>query len=278
MDFVADLDGSATFVCGYTPAAIAGSIWTVTVGGFASDNYIIIFQPGSVTVAAPTTPPAPTTAGYTVNHRNAATGELIATENFTGTIGATAVAVPQTIANLTYASGYAGTVLSGIIVADGSLVLTLYYTPIVEIPTQETPGTTITDPPIATTNFNAWALVNLILAVVGILAAVVLLIAFFSRRKQEETTDEDVETAEQTEQKRRKRMVWRIVNVVAGIIAVVLFFITEDITAPMVLVDSWTVWQAVIFVIQIAFTVLALFKKKEDTEVESSITAEVVAE
>ncbi|MCL2757398.1 MAG: hypothetical protein FWD43_04900 [Coriobacteriia bacterium] len=267
---VADLDGSATFVCGYTPAAIAGSIWTVTVGGFASDNYIIIFQPGSVTVAAPTTPPAPTTAGYTVNHRNAATGELIATENFTGTIGATAVAVPQTIANLTYASGYAGTVLSGIIVADGSLVLTLYYTPVVTIPPDDTPtGPPPTEIPgdlTPTTNFTAWALINLILAVVGILAAVVMLIAFFSKRKQEETTHDDYE---QTEQKRRKRMTWRIVNVIAGVIAVVLFFLTEDITAPMTLVDNWTIWQAVVFVAQIAFTVLALYKKKEDVQIET---------
>ena len=54
--------------------------------------------------------------------------DLEETENKTGTTGATATAVPKTYAGFTYDSTVEGTVTSGTITGDGSLVLKLYYT------------------------------------------------------------------------------------------------------------------------------------------------------
>ncbi|MCL2757234.1 MAG: hypothetical protein FWD43_04045 [Coriobacteriia bacterium] len=290
-------------------AGYAFTGWSPAFAGTVTNNAIYVAQ----WVVVP-----PTTAGYIVNHRNASTDELLVIETQTGTIGTTATAEPQTIENFTYDADFAGTLLSGAIEADGSLVLTLYYTPVVTIPLDETPPAppvvppttppfetlttpppvdlvdtdTLTTPPpvelvdystpttqhpaelvdynIATTNFTEWALANLILAVLGIFAAIVMLIAFISRRKQEEITEDDYLLAEndyiRAEQKLRKRMVWCTASVIVGVIAIVFFILTEDITAPMTLVDSWTIWQVAVFAIQIAFTVLALNGKKEDVE------------
>jgi|GEM_PF-2762890 len=63
---------------------------------------------------------------YKVDGNDAAI--LADTDDFTGTTGDTATASPRTYTGYTYAEGYTGTVKTGTIAADGSLVLKLYYT------------------------------------------------------------------------------------------------------------------------------------------------------
>ena len=71
----------------------------------------------------------PATAAYTVSHVGT-DGVTLLTQNLTGTVGATATAAPQTFGGYTYAPGHTGNFLSGTIVGNGSLALTVMYAPV----------------------------------------------------------------------------------------------------------------------------------------------------
>jgi uncharacterized Tic20 family protein len=114
---------------------------------------------------------------------------------------------------------------------------------------------------------SAWALVNLILTIVGALLAFVVLVAFFIGRKEEKEKEDDarMRDREYTEStRRRKRIALRIVSLVAAIAAAILFLLTEDMTQPMQLVDMWTIVHAIIFIVQIVLTIFATRKKSDD--------------
>jgi membrane protein implicated in regulation of membrane protease activity len=114
--------------------------------------------------------------------------------------------------------------------------------------------TTITDAevPLASAITAHWALLNLILAVISVLIAVILAVGYFSRRKGEK-----VENEWTTEDTRGSRgIAWRTLAVIFGVIAPVVFIITEDITLPMALVDTFTLLMALFVVIQIASAIV----------------------
>lgn len=129
-------------------------------------------------------------------------------------------------------------------------------------PTTEPPATVIVDPepPLAA---GAWALINLICA---ILTAIGAIIALF-RRKEEEDEDEDeaqnaykAEDEEEEDDNRGKKMLAaKAAGVLAGVAAPITFFLTEDMSLPMQLIDKWTLLMVVILAVQI---VAAVFNKK----------------
>jgi uncharacterized repeat protein (TIGR02543 family) len=67
--------------------------------------------------------------GYTVNHVDELSGVVLYIENLTDTTGVTVIAVNRTIAGYTFNASAVGNVLSGAVLGDGSLVLTVCYTP-----------------------------------------------------------------------------------------------------------------------------------------------------
>jgi uncharacterized repeat protein (TIGR02543 family) len=151
--------------------------------------------------------------------------------------------------------------------------------PIPDAPTPTTPapttpaapdddGETISEPEpplVSGDTGSAWALLNLILAVVGTLLAFVVLVAFFIGRKEEKEKDERIRNEEYTqEQQRRKRIGLRIVSCAAAVIAIIIFLLTEDMTQPMQLVDLWTIVHVIIFIAQIVLTIFATYKKSDD--------------
>ena len=121
----------------------------------------------------------------------------------------------------------------------------------------------ITDSPISLAGSASWALVNLILAALGMLTAVVMLLAYVIRTQKEE--DEEY-TDDESQTLRHKRFGWRVLTLIAGMAAVVLFILTENVTLPMVLVDYWTIFHAIIVVLQSAFIVLAVQRKNEEED------------
>jgi hypothetical protein len=131
------------------------------------------------------------------------------------------------------------------------------------------------------TNLPVWALVNLILAIAGIALAVfaVLRKRLRSREEDDEDYDEDVlyadaETTEETDDEQpRKKPVWLILSVLLGLAGIILFLITEDMRNLMVLLDRWTIVNAIIFAAEI-IAVRLVFKRKEDEKDEEEETAE----
>ena len=223
---------------------------------------------------------APLNAGYTVNHYNVDNGDLILSESLIGRIGSTVTAESQTFTGYTF--NPAASILEGVVVADGSLVLFVFYTPVVEPvgipavfdPVVSIPPTFIPDDitPAGIADATTWSLLNLILSLLGVLMALGLFAAYFVKTKKEEEL-EDLQNRGASEAKtvRKKSMTWRIVAVIAAFTSLILFFLTADISGAMSMFDYWTIAHAIIFILQIAFMALAL-RKKEDAEFDDGST------
>ncbi|MCL2889054.1 MAG: InlB B-repeat-containing protein [Eggerthellaceae bacterium] len=132
------------------------------------------------------------------------------------------------------------------------------------ITTQITPDATPLD--VREVDSGAWALLNLVLSAIGILGALGIFLAFFMRRKKEEDqgAQANQNSQEDPEVLRKKRLALRILNIALGIVACVVFVLTQDMSLPMALVDWWTIVHAVIFVIQIVVVVLAMVRKDNE--------------
>jgi len=60
-------------------------------------------------------------------------------------------------------------------------------------------------------------------------------------------------------------MLWLLITVIAGIVGVIDFFVTENMSLPMRMVDWWTIVNAVILVLGVVGAMLA-FKRGENTK------------
>jgi hypothetical protein len=182
------------------------------------------------------------------------------------------------------------------------------YVPVPYIPSPETPTTTATitttPPPLADLSSNifsgegstadlpdgdtplaagggnpAWALLNLILTVIGVVLAILFLLLYFHKRRREEDEEEAEERRrriveaemygeeyEEEPDTDKKRLVWRVVAILLAIVAIFLFILTEDMRLPMVFVDQWTIAHAIIMVVQIVCWLVASRRKKLDEE------------
>jgi len=111
--------------------------------------------------------------------------------------------------------------------------------------------------------FLAWALVNLILAIAGILLAIITVIRILVRNKKDDECYED-ESEPEKEQRAKHRMIWTLTTLIAAILGVIVFILTEDIRLPMVLVDKWTIVNAIIFIAGVIGYVFAVKREKDD--------------
>jgi len=108
-----------------------------------------------------------------------------------------------------------------------------------------------------------WALVNLMLAIAG----AVLVIAAILRYKGH--NGDIIETSplcpEDEKQEKKRRPGWLALLTVMGIVGVIVFVLTEDMTRLMVLVDNWTIVNAIVFVVALISYRFA-FKREEEDE------------
>jgi len=104
-------------------------------------------------------------------------------------------------------------------------------------------------PLFAPNGYSVWALVNLLLAILGAIFAVVITLRVFLYNKDRVgynehnygnyDDDEDVDV-------RNVRFTWLLVANIMAIIGIVIFLITQNMRNPMVLVDMWTIAHAII--------------------------------
>ena len=117
---------------------------------------------------------------------------------------------------------------------------------------------------------NAWALINLISMILTVCVSLGMIITYFKKKKDEEEDEKTGEpkrelTEEEKEQNERRK--GKFLGLIPGIGSVVAFFLTEDLTAPnMVLTDRWTVLMLAILVIGAALAYLTRNEKDEDEE------------
>jgi uncharacterized repeat protein (TIGR02543 family) len=109
-----------------------------------------------------------------------------------------------------------------------------------------------------------WALLNIIMALTGIL--IIVAAAFRVRRKDgggEEGDGGASRPAKDIEKHAQPGLAWLYVAAIAAAAGIVFFFITEDLWGPMTLVDKWAAIQAVTLSITAAAAVSAVRRKKE---------------
>ena len=118
----------------------------------------------------------------------------------------------------------------------------------------------------------AWALLNLILAIVTLIGGVIMGAGYFGKNKDEEADAVKSAAEGEQEDENKKKGVWRILGALLGVAAIVTFFLTENMKNPMVFVDKWTILMAVYTVAQGVDTYIVKDKKKNGGE--GDLTAE----
>ena len=112
-----------------------------------------------------------------------------------------------------------------------------------------------------------WALVNLVLSVAGLVLAIVVVIWVLLPRKQKQ---EKHTGAEVEKQKRQRRNLWLTIALGMGIVGIIVFLLTEDLSRMMGLVDSWTIANIIIFAVEIIAIAFIFKRKKRQTQKENN--------
>ena len=112
----------------------------------------------------------------------------------------------------------------------------------------------------------------MISAIVTALGAVIALF----RKKEDEDEDEDNMYKEEDEDDNRgkKMLAAKIAGALAGVAAPITFFLTEDMSLPMAMIDKWTVLMVAMLAVQV---VAAVFNKKAAETEDDQETAEEAA-
>ena len=109
--------------------------------------------------------------------------------------------------------------------------------------------------PLAAGNGRTWALVNFALMNLAVFETLMLLIGYFVNTRKDE---------EEKKEKLRKKGVMRLISLPIGIISIIAFCLTEDISLPTGFVDRWTLLMAIIALVQTV--VVGFSRKKEENE------------
>ena len=128
--------------------------------------------------------------------------------------------------------------------------------------TNESTSTDILDSqtPKVEPEIGSWALINLITT---ILSCIIALLLIFTKKdtddEEDEYTDEEIEDI-------RKMRIIKIASILVGIISIIFFVLTEDMSLPMVLVDKWTIWMILLTCIEFVNILFMRDKSKEVKE------------
>lgn len=114
-----------------------------------------------------------------------------------------------------------------------------------------------TEVPLFGQSGKVWALVNLILAILAAVIALLSLVTMF-RRKNTDTDDYDYQD------NRNNKTLWRLFGIITAVVAIITFFITQDMSLPMAFMDKWTILMALLLIAQLTFTILTRRTRIDD--------------
>jgi peptidoglycan/LPS O-acetylase OafA/YrhL len=101
-----------------------------------------------------------------------------------------------------------------------------------------------------------WSPINLICAILALAAGIAALIGGRKRTKEGDG-----------EHRSKTALILRVASIVVGVVSIVVFFITEDWTQPVIPIDRWTLLMLILFLISAAVALLS-FRFDEDVEEE----------
>jgi len=118
-----------------------------------------------------------------------------------------------------------------------------------------------------------WALLNLVLTIVGVVLALFIALRALVFKKQDNSMDENSEYYEYN----KRRFSWLFAGTIVAIIGIILFIITQNMSNPMVLIDFWTIAHAIFVAVGIVSLVYVVRRHKDndsDNEEKEFIHAE----
>ena len=148
-------------------------------------------------------------------------------------------------------------------------------------------------PPAPPEEEPTWALANLILSITGIILAIILtlLVLLWRNQKQKQKQQQEQVNTQRGSSKNvssqppyatnnnttvdgdgkvakywKRCMFCFALSVVLGIVGLIVFVLTEDMSLPMRYVDNWTIINAIIFIVEIVVIILAFKYKKQTTQ------------
>lgn len=110
----------------------------------------------------------------------------------------------------------------------------------------------------------SWALINLIISAVGVIAAIATLLSYLLSRNKKK--HEDNRRNSRSKKGRNRLLMPRLLSAGIAGISVIVFLLTENMRLPMALVDKWTILMAVLLIGQMITIILAGRKEKEQDE------------
>lgn len=118
-------------------------------------------------------------------------------------------------------------------------------------------------------NTDAWALWNLIFAILTVIGTVILFITYMKKRTESEDDQNNQENQSEEDDDAEKKKLCRparIFSLIVSIASVVFFILTEDVTLPMKWVDQYTWIMFVAFLIQVVDMLYIGIRGKEKKE------------
>jgi len=123
----------------------------------------------------------------------------------------------------------------------------------------------------------AWALMNLVLSILGSILAIGTAIRAMLQKKRERDEGKSMddtkyievirkEEADEKTRYKQHRPVWLAVTVILAIAAILVFILTQDMRNPMCLLDWWTIVHAILFAMEIVAIAITFKREKEKRE------------
>jgi len=252
------VQGTVVTIRAGTRAGYTFNGWTVNMGGVVlagfnnatttfsmpyndvtvTANWAVIVNPPTVTVTITATPP-PSTVISTQTVTNTATTTAVSTTTATSATTSTATVISTTTAN-------------------GTVTTTTTST--------DTTTVTITSPPGGCGD-GKWALLNLILAITGVLIGLATVVQATRKSEREENrTDRNTPATERKIEYNRRSLIWLLITVISATVGICFFFNTENMSNAMRFVDRWTIVNAVILVIVVICAILTFRRTKQESQ------------
>ena len=118
----------------------------------------------------------------------------------------------------------------------------------------------------------SWSLVSLILTILGVVLGVVTVIRFVLKKKEEHDSEHELHhNNEMKEKAARNKTLCFIATIATAIIGIIVFLIFNDIRTPIVLVNIWTILNAIVFTLEAV--AIKLMRKKPSDDKEEQMQA-----
>jgi len=116
---------------------------------------------------------------------------------------------------------------------------------------------------------SVWALMNLVMSIIGIILGIVTGIRAMILHKHEQDESMRGELFREEEERRRlyykRRFKWLIAVFAMAVAGIMVFIFTQNIRLPIVLVDRWTIVNALILTVEIIAVVFCI-RRRRDTD------------